>query len=61
VKHENIINLVEIRDRGVYYNKKGKMRELPYVVLELAQGGEIYEYIAVGGPLPESICRSYFH
>lgn len=31
-----------------------------YIVLELATGGEFFDYIATGGAFPENIARFYF-
>jgi serine/threonine protein kinase len=31
-----------------------------YIVLEYISGGELFDFIAEGGPLPENICRFYF-
>lgn len=31
-----------------------------YIVLELAKGGELFDYIAVGGKFNDSVARFYF-
>jgi serine/threonine protein kinase len=31
-----------------------------YIVLELATGGELFDYVAIGGRYSEEVCRFYF-
>ena len=61
-KHENIISLVEYNWKGILTNKKGQEKEVLYCVLDLATGGDLFDYIfTVGRGLPEKIARYYFH
>ena len=32
-----------------------------YIALELAEGGELFEYVANCGAFSESVARTYFH
>ena len=60
-KSDNIIQLIEYNWKGVM--KTGsKEKEVLYWVLELATGGDLFDYIfTVGRGLPENIARYYFH
>jgi serine/threonine protein kinase len=39
----------------------GKVTTVSFIVLELASGGEIFDYIANSGRFDEKIARYYFH
>lgn len=59
--HENIINLVEYNWDGVCKRSSGSEKEVLYVVLELAEGGDLFDYIfTVGKGFPENVARLYF-
>jgi serine/threonine protein kinase len=61
-KHENIITLVEYNWGGILKTKKGEEKGVLYCVLDLATGGDLFDYIfTVGRGLPENIARFYFH
>lgn len=51
LKHENILKLHKKVD-----NIKGT-----YLVLELAGGGELFDFLFHTGPFSEEVCRYYFH
>lgn len=60
--HNNIISLIEYDWKGVYTTSKGAEKEVLYCVLDLATGGDLFDYIfTVGRGLPEDIARYYFH
>ena len=59
LRHQNIVK--------VYYASHSEMCRLktfsgirPYLVLELAKGGALYNFIATGA-FPEKLARRYFH
>lgn len=59
LRHQNIVKL--------FYASSGEMCRLktssairPYLVLELAKGGALYNFIATGA-FPEKLARRYFH
>lgn len=61
-KHPSIVNLVEYDWKGVMKSSKGEEKEVLFCVLELATGGDLFDYIfTVGRGLPENIARFYFH
>lgn len=58
-KHLNIIELIE-HGEGTYTKSNGKTRTVYYLVLEIANGGELFDYISEIGPFEERIARFYF-
>lgn len=44
---------------GVQQSSKGQ-KKVKYIVLELVSGGELFDFIALGGPLTEETARVYF-
>jgi len=54
-------NILEILEQGKdMYESKGKSKEVSYIALELAQGGELFDYIACSGKFSEPLARYYF-
>jgi len=45
----------------VYTKKNGKKQNIILVILELATGGELFEFLSYTGFFEESIARTYFH
>lgn len=44
----------------MYEKENGKSREVSYIVLELASGGELFDFIAISGRFEEPLARHYF-
>jgi hypothetical protein len=42
------------------YESQGKGKEVSYIVLEMAQGGELFDYIACSGRFSEELARYFF-
>ena len=59
--HPNIVNLVEYGQDGVVKKSNGNQEAVIYIVLELATGGELFDYVATTGRFSEPIARFYFH
>jgi len=49
----------EFNEDGVWEKSSGN-KPIAYIVLELIAGGELFDFIATGGPFSEEICRYYF-
>ena len=60
LKHPNIVNLVEYNEDAVITKSSGATYEALVIILELAQGGELFDYVATGGKFPDPIARKYF-
>jgi BR serine/threonine kinase len=59
LKHDNIIMQVET-GTGEYKKLSGKKKTVSYIVLELALGGELFDFVAISGRFEEPIARYYF-
>jgi len=59
LSHPNIVNMKDYNENGVWEKSSGN-KDIAYIVLELISGGELFDFIATGGALPENICRYYF-
>lgn len=55
------MNLVEYSKDGVVIKSSGAKEPVIYIVLELATGGELFDYVATTGKFSEKISRFYFH
>lgn len=55
---DNIIQTIEYGTD--MYVKKGGKKEVDYIVLELAKGGELFDFIAMTGRFEEPVARYYF-
>jgi len=59
LKHQNIVSQLEYGT--AMYEKAGKSsREVSYIVLELALGGELFDFVAISGRFDEPLARYYF-
>ena len=59
LKHQNIIQQIET-GTAEYKKTSGKTRTVSYIVLELALGGELFDFVAISGRFEETIARYYF-
>ncbi len=57
--HLNVIRQYEY-GTGKYEKTNGVTKNVTYIVLELATGGELFDFIAQSGRFPEPIARYYF-
>lgn len=57
--HRNIVRLYEV-NTGVQTNPKKGSKNVNYIVLELIGGGELFDFVALGGRLSEPVARYYF-
>ena len=46
LNHLNIVNLIEYSKDGVVEKSDGTKESVIYIVLELATGGELFDYVA---------------
>ena len=52
--------MIEYNKDGVVEKENGKKENVIYIVLELATGGELFDYVATTGRFDEKIARFYF-
>lgn len=60
LSHLNIVNLIEYSKDGVVEKSNGSKEAVIYIVIELARGGELFDYVATTGRFSEKISRFYF-
>jgi serine/threonine protein kinase len=60
LSHSNIVNLIEYSKEGIVEKSNGTKEAVIYIVLELATGGELFDYVATTGRFSDPICRFYF-
>lgn len=58
--HPNIVKLYDFNEKGIISKANGKEVPVLYLVFELITGGEIFDYIAVGGRFSDRLARHYF-
>jgi len=59
LNHENIIQQIEY-GVATYNKSNGKKKEVQYIVLELALGGEVFDFVAISGRFEEPLARYFF-
>ena len=61
LNHPNLINLLDFWDSAEYKKANGAKAPVFYLALELANGGELFDFIAQTGKFSEEVSRYYFH
>jgi serine/threonine protein kinase len=59
LKNPHVIDQIEYGE-GTYEKASGKKKDVSYIVLELASGGELFDFIAISGAFSEPLARYYF-
>jgi len=59
LEQENIIKQIEF-GVGQYEKSNGKTLEVQFIVLELAIGGELFDFVAISGRFNENLARYFF-
>ncbi|EQC28339.1 CAMK protein kinase [Saprolegnia diclina VS20] len=60
VQHPNVLRLLAVKKDVEYPKKKGGSQKVVLVVLELASGGELFDFMMYTGSFSEEIARTYF-
>lgn len=60
LKHEHIISLIEFHEKADYLKKSGKTVKVVAIAMEVARGGELFEYVSNCGRFSEAEARTYF-
>lgn len=61
MSHQNIIQILDFSDEAVYTLPNGRSMPVYYIALELASGGELFDFIAETGRFSEPVARYFFH
>ena len=59
--HPNIVKYLDYDDNADYVDSTGSTKKVFYMALELAKGGELFDFIALTGFFSERVARYYFH
>jgi len=59
LSHGNIVNFLEYNENATVKKEDGREVPVIYIVLELATGGELFDYVATTGRFSEEIARFY--
>ena len=59
LKHSNIIEQIEY-GIDTYKKSSGKSKTVSYIVLEIALGGELFDFVAISGRFSEPLARYFF-
>lgn len=46
VNHKYLVNFINLDHNGIYTKKDGTQKRVIYLIIELAQGGELFDFIA---------------
>ena len=60
LNHPNIVNIYEFTKDAIVEKENGSKVPAVCIALELAEGGELYDYVAHSGAFNERTCRFYF-
>jgi len=60
LRHPNIIQLQQFSEKAVQIKPGGKQSKRTVLVLEMAQGNDLFDYIAQTGAFDDPLCRFYF-
>ena len=59
LKHQNVVEQIEF-NTSLYEKTNGNNKMVSYIVLENAQGGELFDFIANSGSFTEAEARYFF-
>jgi serine/threonine protein kinase len=59
MKHPNLINMIDHRPQAKIQLAKKPVEKRPLIVLELAEGGELFDYISKTGSFSSELARTY--
>lgn len=60
IKHNNLISLISYSSNSDFAKTNGKIIKQTFTVLEFAEGGQLFDYLAFVGPFGEDLARTFF-
>jgi serine/threonine protein kinase len=61
VQHDNVLRLHAVEWDAKYPKGNDKFEDVAAIILELAEGGELFDFLCYSGAMSEVVARSYFH
>ena len=58
--HQRIVKLKDFGDEDYVNERTGRTKKVFYIATELAQGGELFDFLSISGKFSEPIARYYF-
>ena len=58
--HSRLVSLIDFQANGVYRKSGGEEKSCVYIVMELAEKGELFQYLFHTGRFSEESCRFFF-
>ena len=59
IRHPNVLSFLKYQENG-RYSKKGRVKAVNYILLELCEKGSLFDFIMKNGFMDETLCRFYF-
>lgn len=60
LNHPNIVNVIDVREKCLYRKKNGTTYECLAIIMDYADGGELFEFLARTGRFSADIARTLF-
>ena len=62
LEHKNIVKYLEFKEEATLTKKNGETKRVAFIVQELVEGGELFDYVVEKGTLSEEeVCNvDYF-
>jgi len=60
LSHPNIVNLLDFNGSAEHVKANGEKTAVFFLALELAKGGELFDFIAQTGKFNENVARYFF-
>mgnify|MGYP000197250658 FL=1 len=58
--HANVVKLKHFGDEDYLNEEKGTSKRVFFIVIELAKGGELFDFLSISGKFSEPMARYYF-
>ena len=60
LSHPNIIKIYDVQEGAEYIRKDKSTKKVSFMAIELAEGGELFDYVSSTGPFSEDVSRYFF-
>ena len=59
--HKHVTKYQHFEESATYENEDGKSASISYIIMELSQRYNLFDFVAGTGFFSEDVCRYYFH